>query len=220
MRSFYETSARLRAVVSRNPWVAAFAVGGVVLLLSLYLLLRPTPAVAPLPDTATTTASTTALVLPEAQPVTLRIPAIEVNASFEAPLRRQENGEIEVPEAYDTVAYYEYGPTPGELGPAVVLGHVDSYEGPAVLFRLGQLEPGDEILIEREDGTVATFAVTKLERHDQAEFPTREVYGDIDHAGLRLITCTGVYDHGSLRYSHNLIVFAELMATSTSAAGE
>ena len=93
----------------------------------------------------------------------------------------------------------------------MILGHVDSYEGPAVLFSLGQLKVGDEIYIDREDGTTVTFRVTDLERHLQSGFPTAQVYGDIDHSGLRIITCSGIYDRGSLRYSHNLIVFAEMV---------
>jgi sortase (surface protein transpeptidase) len=82
-----------------------------------------------------------------------------------------------------------------------------------VFFSLGQLKEGDEIEIQRVDGSIAVFAVTKLERPEQSSFPTREVYGDINHAGLRLITCTGVYDRDVLRYSHNLIVYAKLVAT-------
>lgn len=200
---------------SRNRMVAALAVL-VLVATAAALLLRPVALEAPaepLPVVTETAAET----LPEALPMRLRIPDIGVDAPFEAPLGVQENGEIEVPEAFDTVAYYQYGPTPGELGPSVVLGHVDSYQGPAVLYRLGQLEPGDQILVDREDGTVATFVVTKLERHAQSGFPTREVYGDIDHAGLRLITCSGTFDRGIQRYSHNLIVFAELVTEGNGA---
>lgn len=154
-------------------------------------------------------------VLPESIPTHISIPSVNIEADFEVPLGLKQNGEIEVPETYNKVAYYRNGPTPGELGPSVILGHVDSYEGAAVFFTLGQLQEGDEINIEREDGIIATFAVTRLERHLQSGFPTREVYQDINHAGLRLITCTGTYDRDALRYTHNLIVFAELVATST-----
>jgi sortase (surface protein transpeptidase) len=87
---------------------------------------------------------------------------------------------------------------------------VDSYEGAAVFYHLGELEAGDEIEVTRADGTVATFVVTEKERVPQDNFPTLDVYGPIDYAGLRLVTCTGVYDHGTLRYSHNLIVYAVL----------
>ena len=144
-------------------------------------------------------------------PVQLRIPKINLETSFEKPLGLNHDGTIEVPDSYDEVAYYKYGPRPGEMGPSVILGHVDSFEGPAVLFSLGQLDKGDSIYIQGEDGDELEFKVTDLERHKQSSFPTEKVYGDIDHAGLRIITCSGIYDKGSFRYSHNLIVFAELV---------
>lgn len=149
--------------------------------------------------------------LARAVPLRIRIPAQSIEAVFEDPLGLNYDGTIAVPVAYDTVGWYQFGPTPGEIGPAVVLGHVDSFEGPAVFYTLGQLAPGDEVLIDRADGTTATFLVERLERHEQEGFPTAEVYGDIDHAGLRLITCSGTYDRSSLRYSHNLIVYARLV---------
>lgn len=159
--------------------------------------------------------SSSTLRLPESEPVRLSIPAAGITTDFSEPLYVEDNGEIEVPDSFTTVGYYGYGPTPGELGPAVVLGHVDSYQGPAVFWTLGQVNPGDLIEIERADGEIAVFAVTRLERHLQSGFPTEQVYGDIDHAGLRLITCSGTYDRGRERYTHNLIVFAELVGTST-----
>lgn len=152
-----------------------------------------------------------AVVLAHSEPVRLRIPSIGVDAAFEEPLGVDADKEIEVPRDFDTVGWYKYGPTPGELGPAVVLGHVDSYKGPEVFYSLRKLAPGERIEIDRTDGTTATFEVTRLETVSQSAFPTEEVYGNIDHAGLRLITCSGVYDHGTRRYSHNLIVFARLL---------
>jgi sortase (surface protein transpeptidase) len=143
-------------------------------------------------------------------PSELRIPKLNLTTTFEAPLGLKEDRTIEVPDSYTQVGWYENGPTPGEIGPAVVLGHVDSYEGPAVFWPLGKLEPGDEVEIEREDGTTAVFVITKLERYSQDDFPTELVYGPIDHAGLRLITCSGTYLKGVQRYTHNLVVYAEL----------
>lgn len=148
--------------------------------------------------------------LEAAEPTEIHIPKLSISAPFSAPLGLLDSGEIEVPEGYEEVAYYKYGPTPGEIGPAVVLGHVDSVDGPAVFYSLGQLQKGDPIEIYREDGTVATFIVTALERHSQDEFPTEKVYGSLDYAGLRLITCSGTYDKDELRYSHNLIIYARL----------
>lgn len=150
-------------------------------------------------------------VLAKSEPIALSIPKINLETTFEEPLGINSDGMSEVPKGYTQVGWYKFGPTPGELGPAVILGHVDSYQGPAVFFSLGQLREGDDIFVEREDGTRAHFQVTKLERNKQSNFPTHEVYGDINHAGLRLITCTGIFERGAQRYSHNLVVFAELV---------
>ncbi len=161
-------------------------------------------------EVASSTRAVVGPVLPEAIPVSIRIPRLALETTFSEMLGLLATGEIAVPQDYDTVGWYGYGPTPGELGPAVVLGHVDSVSGPAVFFSLGQLEAGDEIFIDRSDGTTATFVVTELERPAQQAFPTARVYGDIDHAGLRLITCSGTFIRGQQRYTHNLIVYARL----------
>lgn len=154
---------------------------------------------------------TAASTLPAAQPARLRIPSVGIVADFEAPLGIDEKGEVEVPTSFKTVGWYKYGPTPGELGPAVVLGHVDSINGPEIFYNLRRVELGDRVEIDREDGTTAVFEVTRIQNVAQAEFPTLEIYGDIDHAGLRLITCSGTFDRGIRRYSHNLIVYARLL---------
>lgn len=204
----------LKGKVTRRYIVAAFAVLGLTIgavLMSVYLEFSPLIYIQKeTEDPEEQVETVAAYTLTESNPTRLRIPKIEVDAAFESPLGVDENKEIQVPEGYETVGWYKYGPTPGELGPAVILGHVDSYKGPAVLYSLGKLEVGDEILIDREDGTTATFEVIEMERESQNDFPTRKVYGDLDYAGLRLITCTGVYNHGTLRYSHNLIVYAKL----------
>lgn len=155
-----------------------------------------------------------ALPLSESDPVRLRIPDIYIDTNF-VPLGLQDNGEIEIPKGYTEVGWYTYGPTPGELGPAVVLGHVDSYEGPGVFLFLGQLEIGDLVYVDREDGTTAVFRVTQLERYNRNEFPTQKVYGDLDYAGIRLITCTGTYSHETLEYDRVLVVYGELVAESS-----
>ncbi|MCA9361787.1 class F sortase [Candidatus Kaiserbacteria bacterium] len=146
-----------------------------------------------------------------ADPVWLRVPSVGIDTAFAGPLGLNEDQTVEVPDGYEEVGWYRYGPKPGELGPAVVLGHVDSYQGPAVFWPLQKVRAGDTIEIERADGTVGVFVVTRLEQHSRSGFPTAEVYGDIDHAGLRLITCSGTFNHGRQEYSHNLIVYAELV---------
>ena len=152
-----------------------------------------------------------AYTLPKSNPVRLSIPSIGIDTIFEEPLGVHEDQSVEVPDSFDAVGWYQFGPTPGELGPAVVLGHVDSVAGPAVFYSLGQLTPGDTIAITREDGSIATFRVNGLNRYEQEGFPTELVYGDLDYAGLRLVTCSGIYDKGKARYSHNLVVYASLV---------
>ena len=88
---------------------------------------------------------------------------------------------------------------------------MDSINGPEIFYNLRRVELGDRVEIDREDGTTAVFEVTRIQNVAQAEFPTLEIYGDIDHAGLRLITCSGTFDRGIRRYSHNLIVYARLL---------
>jgi len=144
-------------------------------------------------------------------PTKILIPKIGVEADFGVALGVDEDGVIEVPVDYNKAGWYKYSPTPGEFGPAVVLGHVDSLSGPAVFFSLGQLKVGDDIYIEREDGSTAHFKVEKSERIQQSNFPTEQVYGDINYAGLRLVTCSGVFVRGMQRYTHNLIVYARLV---------
>lgn len=141
-------------------------------------------------------------------PVSLDIPALKLSIPFGKPLGLTAQGEVEVPVGYDEVGWYKYGPTPGKLGPAVILGHVDSKVGPAVFYSLGQLKPGDDISVKQADGTIFHFVIEEIERVKQDAFPTDRVYGDVDYVGLRLITCSGTYLRGEKRYSHNLIVYA------------
>ena len=143
-------------------------------------------------------------------PAVIRIPRLEVEASI-IPLGLQEDGSIEVPEDPDQAGWWLGGPEPGETGPAVILGHVDSQEeGPAVFFYLQYLDPGDEIHIDRVDGSTITYVVESTERHDKDEFPTDAVYGPTEAPTLRLVTCGGDFDFGVRTYEDNVIVFASL----------
>jgi len=208
--------AKLKTMVNgRYTRVAAFAVigvvvGGVIVALS-FLATGYDYQNQNVPTPTSTIEAISGPVYDKAEPVRLRVPSVGIDASFEGPLGLNADQSIEVPDTYDELGWYRYGPTPGDLGPAVVLGHVDSIDGPAVFFALGQTEVGDIVEIDRADGTTVRFEITRLDRRPQSDFPTREVYGDIDHAGLRLITCSGVYNHGTLEYSHNLIVYAKLV---------
>lgn len=145
-------------------------------------------------------------------PVWVDIPDIGVSSPL-LELGLQSDGTVAVPDLQqaDQAGWYRYSPTPGETGPAVIIGHVDSKTGPAVFFELGSLKQNDRIKVERADGQVAIFTVDNVSSFDKQNFPTEQVYGDIDHAGLRLITCGGTYDKGSGGYQANTVVFASLL---------
>lgn len=121
------------------------------------------------------------------------------------------DGAMQVPPTGFPAGWYTGSPTPGELGPAILAGHVDWARAPGVFFELRELSPGDEIRVVRQDGGTAVFRVTRVESFAKDSFPTETVYGDIDHAGLRLITCGGVFDRQARSYVDNLVVFAELV---------
>lgn len=156
------------------------------------------------------TAPKRAASMSEAAPVALRIPAIGVDSEL-VDLGLQSDGTLEVPPSGFPAGWYTGAPTPGELGPAIIAGHVDWSGRPGVFFELRELAPGDEIIVARQDGSTARFRVTRVERFDKDDFPTDAVYGDLDHAGLRLITCDGSFDHQARSYRDNLVVFAELV---------
>ncbi len=143
-----------------------------------------------------------------AVPVRLRIPAADVDTPLDR-LGRAADGTIEVPSDYDTAGWFQEGPRPGQPGPAVVLGHVDSRRGPAVFFRLSGLAAGAEVLVDRADGSTAAFRVTATHRVPKAAFPTDEVYGPTLEASLRLVTCGGGFDRATGSYRDNVIVYAE-----------
>lgn len=141
-----------------------------------------------------------------ADPVRIRIPAIGVDAPVQ-PLTVQ-NGVLPPPDTNDGTGWWRDGPEPGERGPAVIAGHLDSKRGPAVFFRLTDLSSGVQIFVDRADGTTAVFAAQRIERYDKNTFPTDAVYGDTPDPQLRLVTCGGEFDRKHRRYRDNIIVFA------------
>jgi sortase (surface protein transpeptidase) len=172
----------------------------------------PPPAPAPAPATQESAAPDAPAV---AAPVSVGIPSIDVTSDLMR-LDLNDDGTVEVPplEPDDKAGWYQRGPAPGAVGPAVILGHVDSAEhGPGIFFDLGALEPGDEVEVARADGTVAVFAVDKVERHPKDAFPTIAVYGNTAEPQLRLITCGGDFDSGARSYEDNVIAFATLTGT-------
>lgn len=141
----------------------------------------------------------------------LRIPAIDVDS----PLMRlglRYDGSLQVPPDAFTSGWYTGGPRPGRLGPAVIAAHVHWDGRWGVFQHLADLRYGDRIMVDRRDGSTATFRVTRVSRFAKANFPTKLVYGNIDHAGLRLITCEG-FSATEHAYLDNVVVFAMLIST-------
>ncbi|MGX5654225.1 class F sortase, partial [Geodermatophilus nigrescens] len=145
-----------------------------------------------------------------AVPTRVRVPAIGVDSAL-VDLGLDGAGALGAPADFALAGWYADGPVPGETGPAVVAGHVDSTAGPAVFFRLRELAPGDEVLVDRSDGTTARFTVTRVERHPKDAFPTEAVYGPTADAQLRLVTCGGAFDRSVRSYEDNVVVFARLV---------
>jgi hypothetical protein len=148
----------------------------------------------------------------EAAPVRLVIPAIGVETRL-VRLGLEPDGGMAVPEDFGRAGWFAGGPAPGEAGPAVIAGHVDSRTGPAVFYRLRELRPGQAVLVERADGTRLRFVVEQARSYPKAAFPTAAVFGPVPSAALRLITCTGDFDRARGSYRDNLVVFARLAGT-------
>jgi hypothetical protein len=149
------------------------------------------------------------VVLPESAPVSVSIPRIRVRSRL-VDLGLDQDGALEVPQDARLAGWFSRGAAPGALGPAVIAGHVTWNGSAAVFRRLGSVRRGDLVTVTRKDGKTAVFAVDRVAQFPKSQFPTREVYGAIDHAGLRLITCGGSYDRDRHRYLDNVVVFARL----------
>lgn len=148
-------------------------------------------------------------------PISVTIPAIGVHSQL-LHLGLNPDGTIAVPPLTavpSQAAWFTGSPTPGQIGTSVIEGHVDSYQGPAVFFRLGNLKPGDTADVTLADGTVAVFRVTGVRAYAKDNFPTLAVYEDTAYPSLRLITCGGDFDHATGHYLANTVVFASLIAS-------
>lgn len=143
------------------------------------------------------------------KPVRIEIPAIDVISDLDR-VDLGDDGAITPPQRWNTAAWYRGGVRPGQRGPAVILGHVDSTTGPAVFFRLDELDEGDEIRVVRDDGSVARFAVRHSARYEKARFPGSDVYLPTSEPTLRMVTCTGEFDRDAGHYRDNLVVSADL----------
>ncbi|MFF5285758.1 MULTISPECIES: class F sortase [Streptomyces] len=156
---------------------------------------RPAPAPAP---------------MARSRPVTVAVPAITIEAPV-IELGLDATGRLGTPPVDDprVVGWYAKGPTPGERGTAVVVGHRDTRTGPAVFLNLNSLSQGNTVRVARADGKVAVFTVDRVETYAKNDFPDKEVYGDTGRPELRLLTCGGAFDRGK-GYEANIVVFAHL----------
>ena len=145
-------------------------------------------------------------------PLTIRIPAIEVDAPV-MEIGKNADGTIQVPplDEHNLTGWYRYGPAPGQRGPAVILGHVDSLTGISVFYYLKDLHKGDRVYVTLADGKVAAFAVDGVQKVAKDAFPTASVYGKSGDPSLRLITCGGPFDSATGHYVDNIIVYAHLV---------
>jgi LPXTG-site transpeptidase (sortase) family protein len=144
---------------------------------------------------------------PAAAPVSLTIPLIGVQTSL-ITLGLTSSGALQVPSSTSVAGWYTGSPRPGAIGPAIIVGHIDSVSGPGVFFRLDELTRGDKIYVKRADGTLVEFRVTSVQTYLKDDFPTEDVYGPVPDAELRLITCGGAFDAATGHYLSNIVVYA------------
>ncbi|WP_246868591.1 class F sortase [Saccharopolyspora sp. ASAGF58] len=165
----------------------------------------PPPAAAPAPVVPATS------VPGDPHPIGIAMPSIRVASSL-VPLGLNADGSVQVPpiETPRQAGWYDGGAGAGEVGPFVVLGHVDSYTEAGVFYRLRDLRAGDRIRVDRRDGSQVTYLVDRIERFPKDKFPTDAVYGDVPRPEIRLITCGGDFDKSRRSYEDNLIVFGHL----------
>jgi sortase (surface protein transpeptidase) len=169
---------------------------------------RPSPA----PSAATSEPEFSAVrEVPRSQvPVRLRIPALGVDAPV-GPVGKAPDGTVEVPTRWEDVGWFDEGARPGEDGPTVLLGHVDSKAGPAVFARLPQAPPGTVVEVVGDGGEVTRWRVERTEQHPKTEFPTEAVYLPALRPELRLVTCGGAFDRATGHYRDNVVVHASLV---------
>lgn len=149
-------------------------------------------------------------VLGTSRPTRLIIPAIGVDTAGIVDLRLRADRTMEVPAEAGTVGWYTDSPTPGESGPALLAAHVDWQGRQGVFHNLRELHPGNQVTVERADGSAASFTIQRVEQHPKDRFPTQAVYGHVEGPELRLVTCGGHFDRKAGSYRDNIVVYARM----------
>ncbi|WP_245252554.1 class F sortase [Streptomyces sp. KCTC 0041BP] len=151
--------------------------------------------------------------LTRSEPQKISIPSLGLSSSLET-LRQNTDGTMQTPKDPGLAGWYEPGPTPGSQGPAIIAGHVTWNGAAAVFQKLKTMKAGDTIKVTRQDNKTATFTVDRVAEYPKAEFPTLEVYKNLDYAGLRLVTCGGDFDPKKHYYDSNVVVFARMTGSA------
>lgn len=161
------------------------------------------------------------LSLPRSEPVSIEIPAIGLQSNL-LHLGLNPDGTIQVPPLFaqpSRAAWYKYSPTPGQIGSSVIEGHIDTYQGPSVFFRLGALRPGNQVDVTLADRTVAVFRVTGVRLYPKTNWPWHVVFGSANYPALHLVTCGGTFDYNTREYLSNTVVFASLVSSKPAEPG-
>ena len=140
-----------------------------------------------------------------AAPVRVQLPGIDAPVQ---PIGLDGDGTLVPPPDVATVGWFAGGPAPGDIGPAVIAGHVDSVDRPGAFFGLRNISPGDPVTVTRADGSAVRFVVTRVARYPKSAFPTAAVYGATPDAELRLVTCGGAFDRAARSYVDDVVVYA------------
>jgi sortase family protein len=159
---------------------------------------------------ATVPATIAPLATARSTPVELTVPSISLKVSLST-LGLNADGTVQVPTDVQQPGWFRLGPAPGEIGSAVILGHVDSYAGPGVFFKLPSLVAGDDVDVGLADGVTAEFKVTSVATYLKANFPGQTVYGSNGISALQLVTCGGTFDSATGHYLSNIVVYTSLV---------
>ena len=157
-----------------------------------------------------------AVSMARSRPVRLEVPALALSVNLTT-LGLNPNGTVQVPTTTNVAGWYRDGPSPGQIGSAVILGHVDSYRGIGAFFYLRTLRAGDRLQVFLADGQHPTFRVTRVATYVKSAFPDQAVYGSHGYSALQLVTCGGVFDHATGSYESNVVVYAVRVGAYASA---
>jgi len=212
-------SRRSRAWWAVSGILLVFAAGSITVGLRGHRHPLPGP-VAQRPAPPTSTTAPTAIAAPvvaHSVPTSLRIPAIALSVPLST-LGLNLDGTVQVPTGDQEPGWFRLGPSPGQVGSSVILGHVDTYQGPGVFFNLRTLQPGDQVQVSLTDGAVATFAVSNVATYTKTQFPADEVYASHGVSTLQLVTCGGTFDAQTGHYLSNIVVYTSFVSATAATA--